>query len=170
MSKKKVKSPIQTMANLKQVVKIGDKEYKIQSPSLGVASLLAHEFKDLLELAEFDFEKLDKEKTTAEELVTYVFKRLYNLIFSKKSDEAVTIIARVIALLINNKPLTDDNLQITPEQIKWDMKITDFFPVLLEVIKLGDMTDFFMMILRLVQMHDVEGVLKTEKENDTTNN
>jgi hypothetical protein len=159
-------TPVQVMANEGKKMKIGDREFLIKSPSLGVASLMSRELKELFVLAEFDFDKLDKEKTTAEELVQYVFKKIYDLLFSEKADQAVDIISRILALLINNRPLDHKDCVITPDEIKWELEITELFPVMLEIIKLGDLTDFFMMILRLVQMHDVEQNLKPQKDKE----
>ena len=152
-------SDLEAIANMPQKIKIGDKEYEIKSPCIGIASQLARKMREILELMNFDIAAYDRQKTTLETLVFDIVKGLYRLLMSEHMEEAIDIICEILALLINNKPLNADNLVITPEEIKWNLSINELLPFLIRVIRMADLSDFFVLLLQTAQVYDIEGIL-----------
>jgi len=151
----KNKGELGVIGNFPEKVKIGDKEYEIKSPSLGVSSLIAREMQELLGIIGFDVSKYD-DKTKLETMVTDILRGIYNVITSEKSEQAIDCVTRIISLLINN---SKEEKIITAEEIKWNMSIKDFTPLLIQVIRMADISDFFLMALKMAQAYDVEGIL-----------
>lgn len=156
----KNKGELGVIGNFPEKVKIGDKEYEIKSPSLGVSSLIAREMQELLGIIGFDVSKYD-DKTKLETMVTDILRGIYNVITSEKSEQAIDCVTRIISLLINN---SKEEKIITSEEIKWNMSIKDFTPLLIQVIRMADISDFFLMALKLVQAYDVEGILSDSQK------
>ena len=159
-------SDLDAIANMPETVKIGDKEYQIKAPSLGVSALVARKMRELLDLMEFDIAKFDKEKTSFEDLYLSLIKGLYGLFSSEKAEKAVDIISEILALLINNRPPHEEGV-ITKEEIKWNMSISDFIPLLVSVMKKAKISDFFLMLLKTAQVYDIEGVLSTSQDSSS---
>lgn len=156
---KKVASDLPKIANLPVEVRVGDKTFSLKSPAIGVTALIMREVKKLLDLAELDFEKLDKEKMTFIDLYREIFASIYRLINNAVSDEALDSVCKITALLINNKPLDSKDLQVTIEDIKWGMSFEDLIKVLWKILELGGLNDFFhLMILRMIPEMDIEGI------------
>lgn len=156
----KNKGELGVIGNFPEKVKIGDKEYEIKSPSLGVSSLIAREMQELLGIIGFDVSKYD-DKTKLETMVTDILRGIYNVITSEKSEQAIDCVTRIISLLINN---SKEEKIITSEEIKWNMSIKDFTPLLIQVIRMADISDFFLMVLKLAQAYDVEGILSDSQK------
>jgi|LFRM01.1.fsa_nt_gb hypothetical protein len=156
----KNKGELGVIGNFPEKVKIGDKEYEIKSPSLGVSSLIAREMQELLGIIGFDVSKYD-DKTKLETMVTDILRGIYNVITSEKSEQAIDCVTRIISLLINN---SKEEKIITSEEIKWNMSIKDFTPLLIQVIRMADISDFFLMALKLAQAYDVEGILSDSQK------
>ena len=156
----KNKGELGVIGNFPEKVKIGDKEYEIKSPSLGVSSLIAREMQELLGIIGFDVSKYD-DKTKLETMVTDILRGIYNVITSEKSEQAIDCVTRIISLLINN---SKEEKIITAEEIKWNMSIKDFTPLLIQVIRMADISDFFLMALKLAQAYDVEGILSDSQK------
>lgn len=156
----KNKGELGVIGNFPEKVKIGDKEYEIKSPSLGVSSLIAREMQELLGIIGFDVSKYD-DKTKLETMVTDILRGIYNVITSEKSEQAIDCVTRIISLLINN---SKEEKIITSEEIKWNMSIKDFTPLLIQVIRMTDISDFFLMALKLAQAYDVEGILSDSQK------
>lgn len=154
------KTELETIGNFPEKIKIGEKEYDVKSPSLGVSSLIAREMQKLLELVGFDISKYDDE-TTLEMLVTDIMRGIYNVITSEKSEQAVDCITHIISLLINN---SKEEKIITAEEIKWDMSINDFLPLFVKVIRMADISDFFLIMLKMAKAYDVEGILSDSQK------
>lgn len=156
----KNKGELGVIGNFPEKVKIGDKEYEIKSPSLGVSSLIAREMQELLGIIGFDVSKYD-DKTKLETMVTDILRGIYNVITSEKSEQAIDCVTRIISLLINN---SKEEKIITSEEIKWNMSIKDFTPLLIQVIRMADISDFFLMALKMAQAYDVEGILSDSQK------
>jgi len=156
----KNKGELGVIGNFPEKVKIGDKEYEIKSPSLGVSSLIAREMQELLGIIGFDVSKYD-DKTKLETMVTDILRGIYNVITSEKSEQAIDCVTRIISLLINN---SKEEKIITSEEIKWNMSIKDFTPLLIQVIRMADISDFFLMVLKMAQAYDVEGILSDSQK------
>ena len=156
----KNKGELGVIGNFPEKVKIGDKEYEIKSPSLGVSSLIAREMQELLGIIGFDVSKYD-DKIKLETMVTDILRGIYNVITSEKSEQAIDCVTRIISLLINN---SKEEKIITSEEIKWNMSIKDFTPLLIQVIRMADISDFFLMALKLAQAYDVEGILSDSQK------
>lgn len=156
----KNKGELGVIGNFPEKVKIGDKEYEIKSPSLGVSSLIAREMQELLGIIGFDVSKCD-DRTKLETMVTDILRGIYNVITSEKSEQAIDCVTRIISLLINN---SKEEKIITSEEIKWNMSIKDFTPLLIQVIRMADISDFFLMALKLAQAYDVEGILSDSQK------
>lgn len=154
------KTELETIGNFPEKIKIGDKEYEIKSPSLGVSSLIAREMQKLLEIVGFDVSKYD-DTTKLETMVTDILRGIYDVITSEKSEQAIDCATRIISLLINN---SKEEKIITSEEIKWNMSIKDFTPLLIQVIRMADISDFFLIALKMAQAYDVEGILSDSQK------
>ncbi|MGB4435050.1 MAG: hypothetical protein WBI45_06330 [Defluviitoga tunisiensis] len=154
------KTELETIGNFPEKIKVGDKEYEIKSPSLGVSSLIAREMQKLLEIVGFDVSKYD-DTTKLETMVTDILRGIYDVITSEKSEQAIDCATRIISLLINN---SKEEKIITSEEIKWNMSIKDFTPLLIQVIRMADISDFFLMALKMAQAYDVEGILSDSQK------
>lgn len=154
------KTELETIGNFLEKIKVGDKEYEIKSPSLGVSSLIAREMQKLLEIVGFDVSKYD-DTTKLETMVTDILRGIYDVITSEKSEQAIDCATRIISLLINN---SKEEKIITSEEIKWNMSIKDFTPLLIQVIRMADISDFFLMALKMAQAYDVEGILSDSQK------
>ena len=86
----KNKGELGVIGNFPEKVKIGDKEYEIKSPSLGVSSLIAREMQELLGIIGFDVSKYD-DKTKLETMVTDILRGIYNVITSEKSEKQLIV-------------------------------------------------------------------------------
>ena len=153
-------SDLSKIANMPEEIKIGEKTYKIKSPSLGVSALIAKEMKKILNLMEFDLSKYTN-KTTLETMVKDILFGIYNLVLSEKSEQAIEYICTILSLLINNSP---EEKIITKDEIKWQLSIKDFVPLLIQVLKAADLTDFFLLILKTSQAYDMEGILSSSQK------
>lgn len=154
------KTELETIGNFPEKIKIGDKEYEIKSPSLGVSSLIAREMQKLLEIVGFDVSKYD-DTTKLETMVTDILRGIYDVITSEKSEQAIDCATRIISLLINN---SKEEKIITSEEIKWNMSIKDFTPLLIQVIRMADISDFFLLALKMAKAYDVEGILSDSQK------
>lgn len=154
------KTELETIGNFPEKIKVGDKEYEIKSPSLGVSSLIAREMQKLLEIVGFDVSKYD-DTTKLETMVTDILRGIYDVITSEKSEQAIDCATRIISLLINN---SKEEKIITSEEIKWNMSIKDFTPLLIQVIRMADISDFFLLALKMAQAYDVEGILSDSQK------
>ena len=153
-------SDLSKITNMPEEIKIGEKTYKIKSPSLGVSALIAREMKKILNLMEFDLSKYTN-KTTLETMVKDILFGIYNLVLSEKSEQAIENICTILSLLINNSP---EEKIITKDEIKWQLSIKDFVPLLIQVLKAADLTDFFLLILKTSQAYDMEGILSSSQK------
>jgi len=153
-------SDLSKITNMPEEIKIGEKTYKIKSPSLGVSALIAREMKKILNLMEFDLSKYTN-KTTLETMVKDILFGIYNLVLSEKSEQAIEHICTILSLLINNSP---EEKIITKDEIKWQLSIKDFVPLLIQVLKAADLTDFFLLILKTSQAYDMEGILSSSQK------
>ena len=153
-------SDLSKIANMPEEIKIGEKTYKIKSPSLGVSALIAREMKKILNLMEFDLSKYTN-KTTLETMVKDILFGIYNLVLSEKSEQTIEHICTILSLLINNSP---EEKIITKDEIKWQLSIKDFVPLLIQVLKAADLTDFFLLILKTSQAYDMEGILSSSQK------
>jgi len=161
----KVISDLPKIANLPEEVQIGDKTYMLRSPSIGVTALVMREVKKLLDLAELDIEKLDKNTTTFTDLYREIFLGIYRLIKDDVSEKALDSVCKIVALLINNKPLDAKDLVVTPEDVKWQMSAEDLVKILWKILKLGGLNDFFhLMISRMINEMDVEGIFSASQK------
>jgi len=164
----KVISDLPKIANLPEEVKIGDKTFMLKSPSIGVTALIMREVKKLLDLAELDIEKLDKNTTTFTDLYREIFLGIYRLIRDGISDEALDSVCKIVALLINNKPLNSKELEVTVEDIKWQMSAEELVKILWKILELGGLNDFFqLMILRMINEMDVEGIFSDSQKSSS---
>jgi hypothetical protein len=154
------KSELGAIANFPEKIKIGEKEYDVKSPSLGVSSLIAREMQELLKLIGFDILKYD-DTTKLENMITDIMRGIYNIITTEKSEQAIDCVSRVISLLINN---SKEEKIITVEKIKWNMSINDFIPLFVKVIRMADISDFFLVALKMAQAYDVEGILSNSQK------
>lgn len=145
-------SELQQVANLPRRIKVGDKEFEIRSPSLGVSVLIAREMREILEILEID----PKRFTSLEEAVRGVLKGIYDAFTSDKAEKVVDKICRILSLLINN---CKEEKVITAEEIKWQLTISDFLPLLIDAIRAADISDFFLLLLKMAQAYDIEGIL-----------
>ncbi|MGB4715098.1 MAG: hypothetical protein WBH38_06100, partial [Defluviitoga tunisiensis] len=94
-------------------------------------------------------------------MVTDILRGIYDVITSEKSEQAIDCATRIISLLINN---SKEEKIITSEEIKWNMSIKDFTPLLIQVIRMADISDFFLMALKMAQAYDVEGILSDSQK------
>lgn len=144
------------VANLPKEIKVGDKVFAIKAPSIGVAGLITRKMQTILELIEFDIAKYDKTNTTLETLVSDILFGIYKAITTEKVEQVIDTICQILSLIINNSP---EEKIISSEEIKWNMSITDFVPLLVRVLKMADLSDFFLLLLKTAQAYDVEGIL-----------
>ncbi len=147
------------IANLPDEIKIGEKTYKIKSPSIGVAAMIARKMKALLDLMGFDIEQYGQ-GITLEKLVTDILKGIYSLIISEQNERAIDLVCEILALLINNSP---EEKIIKVEDMKWNLTLNDFMPFLIKLIRMADLSDFFLLLLKTAQAYDIEGILSNSQ-------
>lgn len=146
------------LGNIGEEIQIGDKLYKISSPTIGVAGLVSKKLKELLDLMQFDPTKQNPDEVTLDKLVRLLIQGVWNLVM-QQNEKTIEIITDILALLINNKPLTAESLVITPEEIKWSLELKDFTPFLIRLFKMADVSDFLLILLRTAQSYDAEEIL-----------
>ena len=147
-------SDLNQIANLPRKIKIGEKEYEIKSPSLGVSALIAREMSEVLKLIDFDISKYQASKL--DDMVKGILFGIYNAVVGEKSEQMIDRICNILSYLINN---SKEEKIITREEIKWGLSINDFLPLLIDVIKAADLSDFFLLLLKMGQAYDVEGII-----------
>jgi hypothetical protein len=147
-------SDLNQIANLPRKIKIGEKEYEIKSPSLGVSALIAREMSEVLKLIDFDISKYQASKL--DDMVKGILFGIYNAITGDKSEQMIDRVCTILAYLINN---SKEEKIITREEIKWGLSINDFLPLLIDVLKAADLSDFLLLLLKMAQAYDIEGII-----------
>ena len=162
-------SDLKAIANMPKEIKIGEKMYKVKSPCIGVASLVGDEMKVILDTLDFHPENYDKKTTQLTEMVGDIVKGIYTAVMNNHTV-IVESACKIIALLINNKPLlkeNEDKLEITADFVKWNADFPELIKLLVEVIKMGDLTDFLLLMTRAAQGLDIEGTLSSSPNSST---
>jgi hypothetical protein len=147
-------SDLNQIANLPRKIKIGEKEYEIKSPSLGVSALIAREMSEVLKLIDFDISKYQASKL--DDMVKGILFGIYNAVVGEKSEQMIDRICNILSYLINN---SKEEKIITREEIKWGLSINDFLPLLIDVLKAADLSDFLLLLLKMAQAYDIEGII-----------
>jgi hypothetical protein len=147
-------SDLNQIANLPRKIKIGEKEYEIKSPSLGVSALIAREMSEVLKLIDFDISKYQASKL--DDMVKSILFGIYNAVVGEKSEQMIDRICNILSYLINN---SKEEKIITREEIKWGLSINDFLPLLIDVLKAADLSDFLLLLLKMAQAYDIEGII-----------
>lgn len=159
-------SDLKAIGNMPKLLKIGEKTYKVKSPSIGVASLVGDEMKVILDVLDFHPENYDQKNTQLTDMVGDMVKGIYTAIMNNHTV-IVDSVCNIIALLINNKPLYEEDVEVTPEFVKWHADFPELIKLLVEVIKMGDLTDFLLLMTRAAQGIDVEGTLSSSPNSST---
>jgi hypothetical protein len=157
---------LKAISNMPKQIKIGDKQYPVKSPCIGVASLIGDEMKIILEALDFHPEQYDPKTTQLTDMVGDMVKGIYTAVMNNHA-QITDSACNIIALLINNKPLHSEDLAVTPEHIKWNADFPELIKLLVDVIRMGDLTDFLLLMTKAAQGLDVEGTLSNSQNSST---
>ncbi len=150
---------LSAIANIPKNIKIGKRSYPIKSPSIGTCAEVAKKLKVIQNALGFKPESYNPKEVKIEDLVGDILKGIYTSIINQDNDLIFTTAAEIIALIINNAPPDSQKIKIKPETIKWEMELKDFTGLLVEVMRMSDLSNFFLLMLRMGQGLDVEGIL-----------
>lgn len=151
---------LEAISNVGKFIKIGDKEYRIQSPSLGVVQLVMQKMNNILEklqLTKEDFENKDLSK-----LLEHIIQKIYYVLVGKEgAQEIVDELLDIIIMFLENKPI--DKCTLNRETLKWEISLEELLPVIIELFKLTDVSDFLLLMLKLAQTLDL-GLLRANSD------
>lgn len=149
------------MSNIPEKIKIGNKNYTINSPVIGVAQMVKERLDKIFKIIDFDWKKYLSEKVGTDIFIKNLLASIYRSL--ENSKETINLMEEIITLLINNKPMIIKKkrflwilkkiygVQITPYEIDKKFTIKEFIPFLMKLLEMTDVTDFLLNALRLTQ-------------------
>jgi len=156
---KENKSDLKAMANIPFEIEIKGKKYAVKNASIGAYALVAPKVKKIWKMSGFDPRSYGEKEISAEKLQKDMLTAIYKLFMSEATEEVFKLGSEIICIILNNKPLSSETLDPSPEDIMWGMEIQEILKILFKLLEMSDLTAFFLLTARLAQANDIEGEL-----------